>query len=693
MLLEIKENGIYLIFEITDEKEVLLLHCSCFFDTRPFTAIEKKKRWFRLVELQISGYNQDDHHGGKHTGTSPGSLLRYVTHFDGHNDLGRLLKIVQNYHGIEVETYFQFYDGLPVIRSWNTVTNSSNDSITLEYLSSFALTGLCETSKCPKDQGALVYIPHNTWFGEAQWKSYTLNELGYHDVMSFSLKRIACSNTGSWACEEYLPMGAYEHFNLKKTLLWQIETSGSWHWEIGDISDELYLQLSGPTGQENGFYKTLKKTEVFTSVPCAVVVVEGNYFDAVRAITEYRRRIRRKNSDNIHLPVVFNDYMNCLMGDPTTEKLLPLIDKAEEVGCEYFCIDCGWYDDGPWWDGVGEWNPSQRRFPEGIKEVLAYIRDKNMKPGLWLEIEVMGIHCPLVKKVPADWLFQRNGKPVIDHSRYQLDFRNPEVRAYADRVIDRLVAGYGVAYLKMDYNINAGVGTDCDSDSAGEGLLEHTRAYLNWLDQILDRYPGLVIENCASGGMRMEYSHLSRLSIQSVTDQEDYLKMSAIAANCMTACTPEQAAIWSYPLANGDEEEVIYNMINAMLLRIHQSGNLDQLAPERLRLVKEGITCYRKFRQKIPGTVPFWPIGLGTMKDDYLCVGLDYENGKEAYLAVWRTKNNSKNKSLEIPLDRFQDQSIECVYPTGFPCNYDWSDGILSISLDPGTARLFHIKS
>ena len=57
--------------------------------------------------------------------------------------------------------------------------------------------------------------------------------------------------------------------------------------------------------------------------------------------------------------------MNCLMGDPTTEKLLPLIDAAAEAGAEYFVIDAGWYDDenGGWWDSVGAWEPAASRFP------------------------------------------------------------------------------------------------------------------------------------------------------------------------------------------------------------------------------------------------------------------------------------------------------------------------------------------
>lgn len=92
-----------------------------------------------------------------------------------------------------------------------------------------------------------------------------------------------------------------------------------------------------------------------------------------------------------------------------------------------------------------------------------------MIPGLWLEIEVMGIKCPLVDSVCDDsWFFTRHGKRVYDRSRYQLDFRNPKVRSHADEVIDRLVSEYGIGYIKMDYNIEPGIGTEQNCDSVGE---------------------------------------------------------------------------------------------------------------------------------------------------------------------------------------------------------------------------------
>jgi len=241
-----------------------------------------------------------------------------------------------------------------------------------------------------------------------------------------------------------------------------------------------------------------------------------------------------------------------------------------------------------------------------------------MIPGVWLELEVMGIKCPKADRVLEEWFFVRHGKKVYDRSCYQLDFRNPEVIAHANEVIDRLIAEYGVGYIKMDYNIEPGIGTETNADSIGDGLLGHERAYLAWLDQVFAKYPELIIENCSSGGLRIDYAMLSRYSIQSTSDQEDYKRYATIAANSPSGLTPEQSAIWSYPLTEGDKEEVIFNMVNALLLRIHQSGHLVNLSEERKTLVKEALDYYKPIRDDIKKSLPFWPLGLSKFSDTWV---------------------------------------------------------------------------
>ncbi|AWB46441.1 alpha-galactosidase [Paenibacillus sp. CAA11] len=692
--IQVEENGLFLVFEVTKTKDVRFLH----FGSQPLqedAISEAQKPGFRLLELQLTGEDREEYHGRVHRATYPGLRLQYEGHTDTYSQAGRLLEIELRdpATGLNAVQHLQFYKEIPVVRAWTTVRNEGKAAVGLEYLSSFALTGLAKGGIQSRDEKMELFLAHNGWQSELQWRAYTLPELGLSHVIDRGSKRIACSNTGSWSAAEYIPMAMLTDHETQASLFWQVEHNGSWHWEIFEQYDQLTLLLGGPNEHDNHWWLSLAPGEEFTSVPVAVGAAPGGFEQAIAELTTYRRRIRRPNEDNRMLPIIFNDYMNCLWGQPTTAKLLPLIDAASEMGCEYFCVDAGWYADGEWWDGVGEWLPSEKRFPEGLPYVLNYIRDKGMVPGLWLELEVMGIHSPKLADTDDSWFFMRHGQRVKDRSRYQLDYRNPKVRDYADEVIRRLVEDYGVGYIKMDYNINAGIGTELDADSAGDGLLGHNRAYLAWLDSIFARYPELVIENCSSGGMRMDYAQLSRHSIQSTSDQENYVNYAAIAASAPAALTPEQAAVWSYPLREGDDEEVIFNMVNALLLRVHQSGHLAELSPRRRELVKEALDYYKAIRADIKEAQPFWPLGLPTQQADWLALGLRHED--RLYLAVWHVRGDEPAADMPLPQLRGRELSARCAYPqeAGSLCCWSSAEGVLRVELpQPQTARLFELQ-
>lgn len=698
----INENGLNMVFAVTDENEVKLLH----FSALPFHEedITAKNGWlgFRLVEVMVSGLDRPgERHGTKYIVTAPGYRLKYRTHNDYRNEKGRKLEIVtfDEETGLDVISHFQFFDGISVVRSWTEVKNVGEEAQGLEYVSSFALTGIEKEGLLPRDEKMEVWIPHNSWQREMQWERYSFPQLGLAQSQPVETQRsskvIGATNTGNWSTKEYLPMGYLANRETKSNLFWQIEHNGSWHWEISDQEGHFYLQLSGPTETESHWWKNLKPGETFVTVPVSVGSTLGEFDEAMGELTRYRRAIRRKNEDNEKLCVIFNDYMNCLWGNPTSEKEWPLIDAAARAGCEYFCVDAGWYSAGFWWDNVGEWLPSYERFPNGLEEVMDAIRAKGMIPGVWLEIEVMGIKCPKAARVHPDWFFTRHGQKVHDRSRWQLDFRNPEVIAHANEVIDRLVNQYHVGYIKMDYNIEPGIGTELNADSVGDGLLGHERAYLAWLDSVFARYPDLIIENCSSGGLRIDYAMLSRYSIQSTSDQEDYLHYATIAANAPAGLTPEQSAIWSYPMNGGNREEAIFNMVNAVLMRIHQSGHLANISEERFQLVKEALDYYKTIRQDIKNALPFWPLGLSQFADTWVSMGL--KAGKKTYLAVWR-RNASESQCVLLlrHLKGCEDVKVRCAYPEADPdTRFHWNPAAGTLTVDlpaPICARVFELE-
>lgn len=689
MRLQIEENKLYLDFELTKGKPVVFLH----FGSTPYHGeIPKRSDLYTMLEIQATGSSSLEHWGVTPMATLPGSNMNYLSHTDTRNEKGRLIEITtkdENTGLVSVMSY-QFFDGISVMRCTHTVKNEGENEIGLEYLSTYVQGGIADEW----EEELSLLIPHNSWQEEIQWKETPINQLGYHTFSDCgtSSKRVQIRNIGSWSAGEYLPMACLRNATKNTMLFWQIEHNGAWNYEIQERDRKLALVINGPDEINHHWWKSLKPGESFTSVPASVGSVVGGVDETFGELTKYRRAIRRKNKDNEKLPIIFNDYMNCLFGDPTTEKELPIIDAAAEIGCEYYCIDAGWYTDENWWYKVGEWQPSKTRFPGGLKEVTDYIRGKGMIPGIWIEIETMGIQCKLADEVDKSWYFIRHGKPMLDRDRYQLDFRNPKVRKYTRGVIDRLIKDYGIGYFKIDYNINAGIGTDYQSDSAGDGLLEHNRAYLSWLDEIFKDYPDVVIENCSSGGMRMDYAMLSRYSIQSTSDQTNYLHYASIAANAPSALTPEQAAIWSYPLSDSTKEQTIFNCINSCLLRIHQSGHMGVLAQDKKEIVKQELELYKTLRKSIPSALPFWPLGLAKDGDDWMSLGLDCN--EKSYLAIWHLLGDC-NCELPLPKYKGKDLTVKVAFPSDDKkCKFEWNkeDGILKVNLpEEKMARLLEI--
>ena len=695
------ENGIHVVFEINDTRELKLLHFSALPCDASTLHSMAGKDYFRPVEVMVTGEDTPgEHQGAQMTLTQPGARLKYQRHSDERNEKGRKLTFVlfDDKTGLQVTCHYQFFDGISVVRCWTEAENRGTAPLGLEYLSSFELNGIEKEGLRDQDDKMELWVPHNSWMREVQWQKYSFPQLGMARnsaaYRQHSSKVIRFSNTGNWSAKEFLPMAYLLNKETGSSLFWQIEHNGSWHWEIGDTVGNCYLQLCGPTEKYNQWWKNLQPGETFVSAPVSVGVSKKGFDDSMDQLTLYRRAIRRKNRDNETLAIIFNDYMNCLWGDPTTEKEMPLIEAAHKAGCEYYVVDAGWYSKGNWWDNVGEWKESLERFPNGLKEVMDAVRAKGMIPGVWLELEVMGINCPLGPDCPDDWFFVRHGKRVCDRSRWQLDFRNPQVIRHANEVIDRLVQDYHVGYIKMDYNIEPGIGTELYADSVGDGMMGHQRAYLAWLDSIFARYPDLIIENCSSGGLRMDYAMLSRYSIQSTSDQEDYLRYATIAANAPSALTPEQSAIWSYPLDGASREDAVFNMCNAILMRVHQSGHLAKIPQDQFDRVKEALDYYKTIRGDIKNSLPFWPLGVSHFSDTWISLGL--KAGKKSYVAVWR--RHAPTDTVELPLSHLRGKeavTVTCAYPMNDPdTRFAWNpaSGILSVSLPcEVSARIFEL--
>lgn len=584
---------------------------------------------------------------------------------------------------LEVQVHMEFIPGADVIRQHNVVTNRGSEDVVLTHFSSMYLPGVaCDGLLSWDDPDKYrIWFCHSTWQGECQWKCIGLEEAGmYSCCVHNNTNTFQVSSIGSWSTARFYPAIMLEDIETKQIWYAQIETSSSWHFEIGHRKQsegeggQLYIEADGADENTSGWARRLKPGQSFSTVPVAYGCTCGGFEQAVHQMTVYRRSCRKPAPAwQGRPPLMFNDYMNALWAEPDLEKLIPLIDAAAEAGAEGFCIDAGWFGprDKNWGTMMGDWIPSPDRFGEkGLQGIVDYIRSKGMRAGFWIEFEGCCEGADFYEKPDAYFLL-RHGKRV-GGSRAMLDFRHPEVRAFMHGVFDRMI-DMGFSFVKNDYNQSTALGDDKYTESAADGLLEHNRAVYSFLDELRERYPQLIIENCGGGGLRGDYGMASHCHFQNTSDQEIYWRYPSIFQGYLTNILPEQATIWSYPwpLLVGDAkkdiaclrtsdytasmvdgEQTVFNMINGCCGNMLLSGHIDCADAFNMRLIKQGTSYYKKIQPWIEQSFPVFPIGLTPInRKAFTVVGLQVPSINKMLLYVWRT--DAPEAEVEISLSQY----------------------------------------
>jgi alpha-galactosidase len=189
---------------------------------------------------------------------------------------------------------------------------------------------------------------------------------------------------------------------------------------------------------------------------------------------------------------------------------LSMIERLSQFGIEpdAYWIDAGWYESRhkSWWGGVGTWSPDKKRFPRGIKPISDLAKSKGKKFVLWFEPERV-FEGTQIDREHKEWLTFLPNEP----SRL-FDLGNPEAMKWLTGLIaDRLIAE-GVSIYRQDFNMDpAPYWRLMDKpDRVGIAEMKHIEGLYAFWDGLLARVPGLLIDNCASGGRRIDLETIGR---------------------------------------------------------------------------------------------------------------------------------------------------------------------------------------
>ncbi len=183
------------------------------------------------------------------------------------------------------------------------------------------------------------------------------------------------------------------------------------------------------------------------------------------------------------------------------------IDKSVYGNIDAFWMDAGWYSytEG-WHDGVGNWTADTSRYDNGISELSEYAENKGLGHTLWYEPERVnpGTHFHKIGSENSQWLIEADGEDNI-----MWNLANEDAFAYYCDYLLNSMKENGVTIYRQDFNfapLKYWEKADREFYDGRTGICENryiTNLYA-FLDYLTENIDGLIIDNCASGGKRLD---------------------------------------------------------------------------------------------------------------------------------------------------------------------------------------------
>ncbi len=487
--------------------------------------------------------------------------------------------------------------GLQALRVSCVFRNTGEKPVVLNLLSSVNLSGITPFTPGDAANALFLHRVRSMWSAEGRLQSESIEAaMLERSWTGHALRLCKFGQCGSMPVRGYFPFAALEDRRAGVTWAMQLACPSSWQMEIRRKDDGLNMMASLADEDFGHWAKTVRPGESFETPEAYVTVGKGGVDEvSQRLLTVHRRNMPHPEAP---LPVMFNEYCTT-WGNPTHENLKKIAACLDGLGMEYLVIDAGWYrQPGQGWsDCGGDWIPEEKEmFPQGLKATADMIRSHGMKPGLWFEPETCAKDSDLFRR--EDLLLTRDGAVIDTDNRRFLDLRKEEAHAFLEERVIGLLKACGFAYIKVDYNDCIGMGCD-DPDSLGEGLRQNMLGTLRFFRRLREAVPGLVIENCSSGGHRLEPAMMSVSDMASFSDAHECAEIPIIAAALHRVILPAQSQIWAVLQAGDSLRRITYSLANTFLGVMCLSGDVIHLSDAQWMKVKEGIDCYRQVRHII----------------------------------------------------------------------------------------------
>lgn len=388
---------------------------------------------------------------------------------------------------LELILHFTVYETSNTITSFSQVRNLGTNAAVIHQLQSVMLD-------LPKDDYDLITF-QGAYAREKTVRRHTLDQ----GIFRVSSNRGASGHAQTPAAILTHSTSTDDH---GEALALQLMYSGNFELlcQQSQLND---VRLSLGINHEN-FSWTLKPEEVFNSPVAVMSYTSGGLNTLSQESHEFvNRHIMPEQFANVERPILINNW-EATYFDFNRDKLLDIADQASELGIELFVLDDGWFgqrqDDN---SSLGDWQVNEEKIQGSLAALIAQVKDKGLKFGLWFEPEMISEDSDLYRKHP-EWTIQLpNRAHTYSRNQLVLNYANPEVVDYMKTLVDGLLSSHEIDYVKWDMNRNiTNIGNGQDYAASMMQSHQYMLGLYSFVDYLTTKHDHILFESCSGGGGR-----------------------------------------------------------------------------------------------------------------------------------------------------------------------------------------------
>ena len=433
------------------------------------------------------------------------------------NDAADTLTVTMKdiHYNLYVDLVYKIYDGLDIVDRHLVVRNKTGEKVVIDTVNSATVN--------------LPYLDNRfyrlTSMGSGWMQEYEIARTPITKAATVIQSRAGVSNSTNmpyFAIDE----GAATE-NEGDVWFGALKWSGNFKITV-ELDTRKTVKVTGGVNDFDFSY-ILKDGDSFTApVFTFGFAADTGFSGASRQLHEYTRNYQYGGywADKC-LPIIYNAWPTFWF-DINEEKLSALAERAAELGVELFVIDDGWFSTrNNELSGLGDWYPSPEKFPNGLNPLIKKVNDLGMKFGLWVEPEMVNPQSELYKNHP-DWVLNfPTREREMQRNQLVLNLARDDVYEFIIGFLDDLLSNHNIEYLKWDMNrwFSQPGWPEVAPEEQQSMWVKYVWNFHRVFQHIRDNYPMVIIENCASGGLRSDLAMSQWCSRINRSDNQDPVDM------------------------------------------------------------------------------------------------------------------------------------------------------------------------